>query len=132
VIFSIDTCILLDILLPDPQFGESSKNLLKEASIKGHLLICDLVYAELSPQFSTKRDLDEFLNDTGIRVKHLSLDVLWKAGKVWKDYLKEGGKRETRILPDFIIGAFSKLSANALISRDKEFYKKYFDIKIYE
>jgi hypothetical protein len=60
------------------------------------------------------------LESTEIKVKRCSLDVLWEAGRVWKDYLKKGRKKKVRILPDFIIGAFSKLNANALISsKDK-------------
>jgi hypothetical protein len=60
MILAIDTCILLDILLPDPQFGASSQELIKRASSMGRLIICDTIYAELSPQFEEKTDLDFF------------------------------------------------------------------------
>jgi len=129
---AIDTCILLDILLPDPRFGIFSKELLKKASTVGRLIICDIVYAELSPQFKEKKDLDIFLEETNIKIKHCSLNVLWEAGRIWKEYLKRGGKRKNRILPDFIIGAFAKLNADAFITRDKKFYQKYFHIKCFE
>jgi predicted nucleic acid-binding protein len=132
MIFAIDTCILLDILLPDPQFGASSRELLKRASSMGRLIICDIVYTELSPQFEEKTDLDLFLKETDIKIKHCTPDVLWQAGLVWKEYLKKGGKRENRILPDFIIGAFAEHSADILVTRDKRFFKKHFSLKCFE
>ena len=132
MILAIDTCVLLDILLPDPRFGEYSKELLKKASIKGRLIICDIVYAELAPFFQEKALLDTFLAETQIKVRSCSEEVLWDAGKNWKAYLNRGGKRKERILPDFIIGAFAKLNADAFITRDKRFYQKHFDLEIFE
>lgn len=132
MIFSIDTCILLDILLPDPSFGLSSKELLKKASTMGKLVICPIVYAELCPQFWEHLRVKVFLKETDIRMLSFTKDVLWKAGEVWKSYISKGGKRKQRIIPDFLIGAFSVLMANELITRDKDFYKKYFDVKIFD
>ncbi len=132
MILAIDTCILLDILLPDPHFGERSRDLLKKASTKGRLIICEIVYAELAPFFGEKALLDDFLAETQIKVKWCSKEVLWEAGRAWRSYLKRGGKRKERILPDFIIGSFAKLNADGLITRDKRFYQKYFGLKIFE
>ena len=132
MILAIDTCVLLDVLLPDPQYGSSSRELLKKASFKGRLIICDLVYAELSPQFGEKKELDIFLKEANIKVRNCSLDVLWEAGTRWSDYLKRGGKRGERILPDFIIGAFAKLKADSFITRDKRFYQLYWGLNCFE
>ena len=132
MILVIDTCILLDILLPDPQFGASSRELLKRASTTGRMIICDIVYAELSPQFEEKAHLDLFLEETDIKIRHYTPDVLWKAGLAWKEYLNRGGKRENRILPDFIIGAFAENSADIFVTRDKRFFKKHFSLKCFE
>ena len=126
MILAIDTCVLLDVLLPDPKFGETSKEVLKKAQSQGRLIICDIVYAELSPFFREKSLLDIFLDETQIKLKPCRKEVLWEAGKTWKDYLTRGGKRRERILPDFIIGAFAKLNADALITRDKRFYQQFF------
>lgn len=132
MILTIDTCILLDILLPDPKFGASSRELLKKATSRGRLIICDIVYGELSPQFKTKADLDMFLTETDIKIKRCSSEVLWEAGLAWKEYLKRGGKRENRILPDFIIGAFAKQNADSIVTRDDRFYKKHFNLECFE
>ena len=44
VISAIDTCILLDVLLPDPVHLAASKALLDKATGEGALIICEVVY----------------------------------------------------------------------------------------
>jgi predicted nucleic acid-binding protein len=51
MICAVDTNILLDVFLPDPKLGESSLDKLEKAYARGALVICDIVYAELVPQF---------------------------------------------------------------------------------
>ncbi|HDD53628.1 MAG TPA: PIN domain-containing protein [Thermosulfidibacter takaii] len=131
VIYSIDTSVLLDILIPDPYFGHSSKETLKRASAEGKLVICPVVYAELSAFFRPKAELEAFLTKTGIKLSPFKKDHLWMAGKMWKDYLAGGGKRKNRILADFLIGGFSKTEADAIITRDAAFYSDTFNTKVY-
>ena len=83
MIFSVDTCVLLDMLLPDPDFGERSKDILNEASKKGDLIICPIIYAELYPQFNEHKDLDTFLAATGIHMKPFTREILWNAGQLY-------------------------------------------------
>jgi predicted nucleic acid-binding protein len=131
MIYSVDTCVLLDILLPDPVHGISSKEVLKKASKGGRSVICSIVYAELCPQFDTQVSLDIFLKETGIEVFPFTREILWEGGKAWKDYVSRGGKRKDRIIPDFLIGAFSSLKAEAIITRDSAFYKEHFQLEVY-
>ena len=78
---SVDTNILLDILLPDLKFLDSSKELLKRAILKGKAIISEVVYAELCAQFDKKMDIDAFLGDVGIIVQHSDHMALWHYGK---------------------------------------------------
>lgn len=128
---SIDTCVLLDVLLPDPDFGEQSKEILNKASKRGSLIICPIVYAELCPQFQKQRDLDTFLKETGIKMQPFNREMLWLAGEAWINYRSRGGKRKDRILPDFLIGAFSRIKAKSIVTRDKNFYEKNFSLQVY-
>ena len=50
----IDTNILLDVFLPDPEFGERSLNSLETVFHEGSIIINDIIYAELVPQFDDK------------------------------------------------------------------------------
>ena len=121
----IDTNILLDIFLPDPVYGESSLKLLEKMYQQGSLVICDIVYSELSPQFDKKKVLDESLEKMGINIISSNTDTLYQAGQLWVQYRKQQKGRE-RIIPDFIIGAFAMNQGDRLITRDRGFYRDYF------
>ena len=126
----IDTNILLDIFLPDPNYGESSLKLLEQAYQQGSLCICDIVYSELAPQFKNKELLDDSLEKIGVTIIHPNIDTLYKAGQLWFQYRKLSNSRD-RIIPDFIIGAFAMEQGDRLLTRDRGFYRDYFSgIKI--
>ena len=52
-----ENVLLLDIFLPDPVFGEKSLSLLEKSFEQGALVICNIVYAELVPQFKENTSL---------------------------------------------------------------------------
>ena len=125
MITALDTNVLLAILLPSDQFFESSVNAVEQATVSGSLVVCDQVYAELSVHFDNQADCDEFLDDNEIRLESLSREALFLASRVWRNYRRQGGRRE-RILPDFFVGAHAQLQTSQLVSRDRGFYKKMF------
>jgi predicted nucleic acid-binding protein len=153
---AVDTNILLDILLPDPQFRDESRAFIERGMKQGAIVICETVYSELSTFFMKKRELDAFLEDLNITLKSSTRDSLFKAGEAWKEYLRtigstgslqedpdiqctacgnrmkinctECGQSLTKrhILSDFIIGAHANALADTLITRDRGIYKGYF------
>lgn len=144
MITAIDTNILLDVLIPDAQYGAASKALLDEANRQGALIINEAVYAELATQFAGQGELDDFLRETGIRLEASSPDALYLAGELWRHYNQQRkgeslkcpecgatvNKRQ-HILSDFLIGAHASTHADALATRDRSYYRTYFkQIKI--
>ncbi len=121
----VDTNVLLDVFLPDPDHGNRSADALERAFSQGSLVINAIVYAELSPQFGSRQRLDDVLDRLGIRMMKIDRDVAFDAGKAWQTYRTSGGKRD-RILADFFIGAHAGLRADRLLTRDRGFYKTYF------
>jgi len=143
-----DTNILLDILLPDPQYRDTSRACLERGMKEGAIIICELVYSELSTFFTKKSELNAFLEDLNIILKSSTRDSLFQAGEAWKEYLKRrdpdiqcpacGNRMKVNcnkcgqslsrkhILNDFIIGAHAKVLADTLITRDRGIYKGYF------
>ena len=125
MIVSVDTNVILDVVADDPIHAGQSERLLAEALDCGSLVICDVVYAELAPQYESRECLDQALAGLGIRVIESSLDVAWLAGRKWYAYRMAGGSRQ-RLLADFLIGAHASLHAECLLTRDRGFYKTYF------
>jgi predicted nucleic acid-binding protein len=125
MITAVDTNILLDILVPNEKFCELSIGAVEASANLGVLVVCDIVYAELSVHFSTQRECDRFLDENEIRIEHLKREALFLASSAWRTYRRQGGTR-TRILADFLIGAHAQTQATRLVSRDRGFYRKLF------
>jgi len=149
MIKAIDTNILLDILIPNPAYLESSLNYLLSAEPQDELIISPVVYAELGAQFLSNADLLDFLKKTGIKMVPLNDKALFEASRAWKSYNSQKrqeivcpscgkpqkvicsscGKvipRRQHILSDFLIGAHAKIQADLIITRDRGFYRSYF------
>jgi len=155
MVTAVDTNILLDILIPDAKYCISSKGLLDEACQKGALIICEVVYAELASQFESQKDLDEFLKETGIRLQNSNPGALYRASAVWKNYLRSRGEKfvcpqcgteqrvkckkcghiwsnRQHILSDFLICGHALEQAEALLTRDRGYYRTYFrELQLY-
>jgi predicted nucleic acid-binding protein len=121
MISAVDTNVLLDILVPNPDFCDGAIRLLEDSAAAGSLVVCDLVYAELCGYFPLQAECDEFLAANEIRVEPLTRRALFAASRVWKQYRRQGGAR-SRILSDFLIGAHAESQASRLLSRDRGFY----------
>ena len=130
MISAVDTNILLDVFLPDKKFAAQSAKLLRLAYDEGALIICDIVYAELVPQFGDRHKLDATLAAINVGLSSLDADIAFVAGERWGLYRKSGGARK-RIITDFLIGAHAATKAERLLTRDRGFYKSYFpELKI--
>lgn len=129
MITAVDTNVLIDILARDPEFAFASRERVRSASQDGALVICEIVYAELSGRFSEQTVLDAFLRETGISLKASESKTLWKAGVLWRDY-RVGHAHSSlmgrRILADFLIGAHASLQADQFLTRDQGFYRAAF------
>ena len=151
---AVDTSILLDILIPNQLFIESSLKKLSDAANKGRTIVCDLVYAELSSQFNSLNDLNKFLLEIHTDISIVKQESLFYAGQLWRSYktnkytkyycpscgtnikiecdnCKYNITIPKRVLNDFIIGAHAKNQANQFLTRDRGFYRHYFkDLEI--
>lgn len=146
---AVDTNILLDILLPDVTYRDTSFRLLIKYIEKNKLIISEIVYCELASQFSGEDLVRNFLNDVGITLVPSTHESLWIAAKAWKEYTKTRNKTlqcavcgekmlvsclrckstitcRQCIISDFLIAGHAIVEAGILLTRDRGFYKTYF------
>ena len=76
MITAVDTNVILDVVIPDEQFGRQSREWLAEAYDVGSVIVCDIVYAELVPVFSNQSTLDGVLRQIDIRGSSINLQLL--------------------------------------------------------
>ena len=65
MITSIDTNVLFDLFRTDSPHHSQSRGWLRDAYDRGAIIVCDLVYAEVVPEFADKASLDEALREIG-------------------------------------------------------------------
>lgn len=137
MIVAVDTNVLLDILIPGAPDQAASRKLLETALTGGPLVVCEAVYAELGVRFADRALLDRFLGEVGIGLLPSTADALKAAAEAHGRYLarrpavrcpscKARLPGRARILADFMIGGHALEQADALLSRDRGFYRKYF------
>ncbi len=121
----VDSNVLIDIFADDPKWFDWSLARLEEATLKGPLLINDVVYAETSIRFQRIELLSAALERVGVAVATIPRAALFLAGKTFMQYRRAGGVR-TGVLPDFFIGAHAAVEGLPLLTRDAPRYRTYF------
>ncbi|MBN8891439.1 MAG: DNA-binding protein [Rhodospirillales bacterium 70-18] len=121
----VDTNVLLDLVTDDPIWAAWSVQQLDAASVRGPLLINDIVYAELSIRFARIKDLESLLVEGRFTMALVPRPALFLAGKVFQRCRAAGGTR-TGVLPDFFIGAHAAVATLPLLTRDVQRYRTYY------
>lgn len=116
----VDTCMVIDVLEDDPQFGALSATAL-ESHAKDGLVLCPVSYVELAPAFAGSRELqDEFLAGVGIvtSIGWMFEDTL-AAHRGWDRIIRMRRRNEAQKRPiaDLLIGAFA-LRHQGLLTRN--------------
>ena len=121
----VDTNVLLDVFTRDPNWLGWSLMRLEEASLRGPLLINDVIYAETSTRYPAIEDFESALAGAGVTVVPTPRMALFLAGKAFMQYRGAGGIR-TGVLADFFIGAHAAVERLPLLTRDARRYRNYF------
>lgn len=121
----VDTNVLLDLVTGDPVWADWSIEQLENASLRGPLLINDIIYAELAVRYDRIEDLDAFIDAAHLVLTPVPRAALFLAGKVFTQYRRAGGAR-TGMLPDFLIGAQAAVQKTPVLTRDIGRYRSYF------
>ena len=132
----VDTTILIDVLKDEFQ---SFQDILYAAIEKNEDLTApSVVYAELMPQFNGDiKLLNSFLKEHRINIEPLDIESVTASGRRWMKYLKRKSRiqcpqcgqlldMKEHFLSDFYIGGYALTKCDAIITRDRGIYRKYF------
>ena len=124
----VDTCVVIDLLENDPDFGLRSAQLL-EAHLAEGLAICPVTHIELAPAF--EGDLaaqNSFLAQAGIH-HHFGWTIADTevAHRAWHHHIadRRAGALPKRPIADLLIGAFAA-NRRGLITRNPGDFRKNF------
>lgn len=121
----VDSNVLLDVFLDDPDWADWSGEKLNEYAETFPLFINSIIYTEISIAFSSIELLESILNDMDIKMLQFPKDALFLAGKAFLKYKKGKGTKNTA-LPDFYIGAQAAVIGLPILTRDRSRYQFYF------
>jgi hypothetical protein len=121
----VDSNIILDIFLDDPNWAEWSEAALSEYSVHTPLYINPIIYTEISIGFKKIEELETALLKGGFQMLEIPKEALFLAGKAFLQYKRSKGVKNSP-LPDFFIGAQAAVSDLELITRDSKRYLTYF------
>jgi hypothetical protein len=123
--FLVDSNVILDLFLNDPEWADWSVSTLADHSLHARLYINAIVYTEVSVGFQEIKELESALHAGGFTLLEIPREALFLTGKVYVKYRRGRGVKSSP-LPDFYIGAHAAVLGMDLITRDAARYRHYF------
>ena len=134
MIWVVDTCVVIDLVERDGEFGAVSAAALA-SKIDDSFVIAPITYVELGPVFDGDRERqDAFLKESWIDFDFAgNKDAVLAAHKAWYEHVlrKRKGEVTKRPIADVMIGAYALQKGGLITRNEDDFRSLYPDLTIY-
>jgi predicted nucleic acid-binding protein len=121
----VDSNVLTDIFTEDAAWFAWSAEQLVKARERTMLAVNPIIFAEISPNFDSLKEIEEALPESDYLRLELPYAASFLTGQAYVRYRRQGGRRALP-LPDFYIGAHAQVEELELLTRDAQRYRTYF------
>lgn len=121
---AVDSSVLWALFKAEPG-ADAWFRVLQDAAREGPLLVCPVVFAELSPGVPQQAMLETVLAAWDMRYDAISPAAAFLAGQTFLRYRQAGGPRE-HLIPDFLIAAHAQTHARRLAALDRGYLRRWF------
>ena len=130
----VDTCVVIDLVERDGEFGEVSAAALA-SKIDDSFVIAPITYVELGPVFDGDRERqDAFLKESWIDFDFAgNKEAVVAAHKAWYEHVlrKRKGEATKRPISDVMIGAYALQKAGLITRNEDDVRSLYPELPIY-
>ena len=126
MISAVDSNVLIDLLGPSTKFAGPSIDALDNCRRQGALIICPVVVAETAAYFGSAQLMRETFQAMHLELRSFDWQDLHRAGEAYVHYCRRSRAPKPRMLAEFLVAAHAFTHADALLTRDRGYYRTYF------